>query len=141
MVRRRLRDTAPRWVGAVTWEREAMSTTKYLCLYRWPADAGTKKPSPEEMQAQYAQWKSWKEKFEKQILDGTVGINPQGHRAVVKAGSVTDGPYVESKEVVGGYNFIETTSYEHALEIAKECPISHQPGGIVEILELRTWSW
>jgi hypothetical protein len=122
-----------------------MSTTKFLFLYRWPADGqqspSGKKPSPQEMQAIYAQWKGWKDKFEKEIIDSTVGINPAGAKAVVRGGSVTDGPYVESKEVMGGYNFIETTSFERALEIAKECPLADQPGSSIEIRELRTWSW
>jgi hypothetical protein len=123
-----------------------MSTTKFLFLYRWPAEgadttAAGKKPSPEEMQAMYAQWKGWKDKFEKEILDTGDGINPFGGKAVVKGGSVTDGPYVESKEVMGGYNFIETTSLERAVEIAKECPVALQPGGSVEVRELRTWKW
>jgi hypothetical protein len=125
-----------------------MSTTKFLFLYRWPAGGqqstlatGAKKPSPEEMQAMYAQWKGWKEKFEKEILDPGVGINPNGAKAVVRGVSVTDGPYVESKEVMGGYNFIETASFERAVEIAKECPIALQPGASIEIRELRTWSW
>jgi hypothetical protein len=125
-----------------------MSTIKFLFLYRWPAEGqqstlatGGKKPSPEEMQAMFAQWKGWKEKFEKEILDPNVGINPSGAKAVVKGASVTDGPFVESKEVMGGYNFIETTSFERAVEIAKECPIALQPGASIEIRELRTWSW
>jgi hypothetical protein len=125
--------------------RKAMSTTKFLFLYRWPSEGqqspSGKKPSPEEMQAMFAQWKNWKEKFEKEILDVSLGIRPDGAKAVVKGGSVTDGPYVESKEVVGGYNLIETTSYARAVEIAKECPIALQPGASIEIRELRTWSW
>jgi hypothetical protein len=125
-----------------------MSTTKFLFLYRWPVEGaesslatGAKKPSPEEMQQMFAKWKNWKEKFEKEILDPTMGINPQGAKGVVKGGSVTDGPYIESKEMMGGYNFIETTSFERALEIAKECPIAQQPGASIEIRELRSWSW
>jgi hypothetical protein len=116
-----------------------MSTTKFLFLYRAPVDA--KKPSPEEAQALYAQWKGWKEKFEKEILDTGENINPAGGIAVVKGGAVTDGPYVESKELMGGYNFIETTSLARAIEIAKECPFALAPGGSVEIRELRSYTW
>jgi hypothetical protein len=115
-----------------------MSTTKFLFLYRTHVDA--KKPSPEEAQALYAQWKGWMDKFEKEILDTGEGINPAGGVAVVKGGSVTDGPYVESKELMGGYSFIQTTSLERAVEIARECPFATQPGGSVEIRELRSYA-
>ena len=50
-------------------------------------------------------------------------------------GLISDGPYVESKEVVGGYNLLEAESYEVAIAIAKECPVLKQ-GGNVEIREL-----
>lgn len=44
---------------------------------------------------------------------------------------VTDGPYSESKEVIGGYYTIEADDYEHAVETAKECP--HVDFGTIEI--------
>ena len=36
--------------------------------------------------------------------------------------TVTDGPYSETKEVVGGYFTIRAASYEEAIEIARDCP-------------------
>ena len=118
-----------------------MSTTKFLFLYRAPVDAAQSKmaagwqPSPEEMQAMYAQWSAWKAKFEKEIV-GSDGLKPGGAAAVYKGGTVSDGPYIESKEVMGGYTFIVTSSIERAIEIARECPINRQPGASVEIREL-----
>jgi len=35
---------------------------------------------------------------------------------------VTDGPFAETKEVLGGYYIIEARDLDHALEIAKLCP-------------------
>jgi hypothetical protein len=106
---------------------------KFLYLFRFPA-AGTPKPSsPEEMQAQYAAWSAWRAKFEKEVTPGE-GLKAGG--AVVKGGNVTDGPFIEAKEVMGSYAFVETSSLEHAIEIAKECPINQVPGASVEIREL-----
>src|SRR5262245_57403979 len=98
---------------------------KFLFLYRTPADP-SKQPSPAEMQAGYAQWKSWMSKYSKEILEQPPprsGPKPGGAAAVCRAGAVTDGPYVEGKEIVGGWSFIEADSLEHALEIAKEVPM------------------
>ena len=39
-----------------------------------------------------------------------------------KGASLTDGPYVESKEVVGGYILINADDYAQAVQIAKGCP-------------------
>lgn len=122
-----------------------MSATKFLLLYRAPADASQTKmaqgwrPSPEEMQAMYAQWIAWKTKFPKEILDTGEGLKQGGAAAVYKGGTVTDGPYIESKEVMGGYTIVATTSLERAIEIAKECPINRQPGASVEIRELASY--
>ncbi len=112
-----------------------MSTTKtkFLFLYRFPAGASPKPSSPEEMQAQYAAWSTWRARFEKEVIPGE-GLKPGG--AVVKGGNVTDGPYIEAKEVMGSYAFVETISLEQAIEIARECPINRIPGASVEIREL-----
>jgi hypothetical protein len=106
--------------------------TKFLCLFRFPASGSPKPSSPEEMQKQYAAWQAWMAKFEKELLPGD-GLKPGG--AVVKGGgNVTDGPYIEAKEVVASYSMLETNSLARAIEIIKECPIG--PGDNVEIREL-----
>ena len=45
---------------------------------------------------------------------------------------VTDGPFAESKEVLGGYWMIDVASREEAIEWAKKCPASEN-----EIIEIR----
>lgn len=107
--------------------------TKFLFLYRFPAAASPRPSSPEEMQAQYAAWSAWKAKFEKEVIPGE-GLKSGG--AVVKGGQVTDGPFIEAKEIMGSYAFVETSSLARAIEIAKECPINAVPGASVEIREL-----
>ena len=108
-----------------------MATTKFLYLYRTPAGAPPKQPSPEEMQAMFAQWTAWKQKFDTEILDLGDGLKPGG--AVFKAGAVTDGPFIEAKEVMAGYSIVGASSLARALEIAKECPINYVPGAGIEI--------
>jgi len=109
----------------------------FLLLYRTSPDPSAK-PSPADMQAGYVQWKSWMAKYAKEILEqppARSGPKPGGAAAVCKAGAVTDGPYVEGKEIVGGWSFIEVESLAHAVEIAKEVPMFSS----VEIRELTTF--
>jgi hypothetical protein len=117
-----------------------MSTTKtqFLCLFRFAAAGWPAKPSsPEEMQAQYAAWKTWMAKFEKELIPGD-GLTPGG--AVVRGGNVTDGPFIEAKEVVASYSLIETSSLARAIEIIKACPIGMDPTASVEIRQLGGYS-
>ena len=51
--------------------------------------------------------------------------------------AVTDGPFAESKEVLGGYYVIEAVDLEEALAIAREVPV---PFGGVEIRPIRVLS-
>jgi hypothetical protein len=48
---------------------------------------------------------------------------------------VTDGPFVESKEIVGGYSIVEADSIDAAAQLAKGCP-ALSFGGNVEVRPL-----
>lgn len=112
-----------------------MTTQKYLFLYRTPADQGpAAPPSPAEMEAMMAAWGAWKQKFEAHVTDLGDGLLPGGRQLV--AGVVTDGAFVESKEVIGGYSIITAASYDEALTVARECPIVHMPGARIEVRQL-----
>ena len=87
------------------------------------------KPSPEEMQALAGQWYAWMQKFSAAILPGGDGLKHSGR--VLKSGLVTDGPYVEAKEIVVSFAIIQADDYDAALAIARECP----PGHTIEIRE------
>jgi len=110
---------------------------QFLFLYRKSTEP-TENPSPAEMQAAWAQWKSWMTKYAQEILDqppSRSGPKPGGVAAVCRAGAVTDGPYVEGKEIVAGWSFIEAESLARAVEIAKEVPSFSS----VEIREIATF--
>lgn len=105
---------------------------KYLFVYRDEADPKSP-PSPEQMQAFLAMWGDWFQKYSTAIVDGGDGLQPTGR--VLKAdGTVSDGPYIESKEIVGGFSVIQADSYDQAVLIARECPIA-KVGGAIEIRE------
>jgi hypothetical protein len=110
---------------------------KFLFLYRSNPDPRAQ-PSPADMQAGYTQWKSWMAKYAKEILEqppARSGPKHGGVSAVCKGGAVTDGPYAEGKEIVGGWSFIEAESLARAVEIAREVPMFTS----VEIREITSY--
>ena len=52
-----------------------------------------------------------------------------------KANVVTDGPFIESKEMVGGFFIVKADSIDAAIEIAKDCP-DLAIGGSVEVRDV-----
>lgn len=107
---------------------------RYLLIYRTPNDMPDYEPSPEEMQAQMKQWTDWKEQFTDQILDLGDGLKPGGR--ILQDDQVSDGPYTEVKEVVGGYSIVQAADYDGALTVARACPIMFMPGASIEVREL-----
>ena len=108
--------------------------TKYMFLYHHPSDLD-RNPSPEEMQAMMGAWQAWHTEFKANILDMGDGLKPSG-KVLHPDDSVTDGPFAEAKEVVAGYSVVQAESYEHALTVARMCPVRHIPGARVEVREL-----
>ena len=74
------------------------------------------------------------------ILITLEGLHPpsMGARISFAGGKpvVTDGPFIEAKEIMGGYSIVQASSLARAAEIAKECPMNHRPGASIEIREL-----
>jgi hypothetical protein len=56
-----------------------------------------------------------------------------GQRLTCRGGTVVDGPFVETKEVVGGIFIVEADSLEEATEIARACPNLDVQNGYVEV--------
>jgi hypothetical protein len=101
---------------------------KFLFIYRESTERRAK-PSPEEMQALQAAWYTWMQKFSSAIVPGGDGLKHSGR--ILKAGLVTDGPYVEAKEIIVSFAVIQADNYDAAVAIARACP----PGHTIEIRE------
>jgi hypothetical protein len=92
--------------------------------------------SPHEMQSNMQQWFSWIDKLKKENLyvAGEALMQPgkvvKGEQPVV-----TDGPFTESKEIVGGFFVVKANSFEDASELAKDCPDLPR-GTTVEVREV-----
>lgn len=112
-----------------------MPTQKYLVIHRSPqGQPQQQQPSPAQMQEKYAAFNAWKEKFKANVVDMGDSLKPGGR--VLTASGVTDEPFVELKEIVGGFMIVTAESYERALEVARECPGILRPGSSVEVREM-----
>jgi hypothetical protein len=63
------------------------------------------------------------------ILGGNA-LQPTGTATSIRGDVVTDGPFAETKEALGGFYLIEARDLDHAIEIARLCPA---PFGGVEV--------
>ena len=67
------------------------------------------------------------------LIDG-LPLQSSGH-VVERAGElVSDGPYTEGAEIVGGYLLVKAESMAEAVELSKGCPI-YEDGGSTEVRE------
>ena len=107
----------------------------YLLIYR--ADfsfIGTR--TPEEAQANTKKWMDWIGSIAAQnkLTDRGNRLTPSG-KVLKSDNMVTNGPYAEIKETIGGYSIVKADSYEAAVELAKGCPVLTM-GGNVEVREI-----
>ncbi|ADM08766.1 hypothetical protein PB2503_03452 [Parvularcula bermudensis HTCC2503] len=112
-----------------------MTEKLYLCIQRsQPRPEGERAaPSPAQMEAMYARFNEWKEKFKDNIVD--MGGQLLGGK-VVTSDNVTDGPFVEAKDVVGGYMIVSAASLDEAVEVAQQSPGVGADGASVEVREI-----
>ena len=112
-----------------------MAKQQYLCIQRSQSGGECGKPSPAQMEEMFARFNAWKEKFQANIVNMGGKL---GDGKVVASEGTTDGPFVEAKEVVGGFMIIEAESMEQAIEVARESPGVAMPGSSVEVREIST---
>jgi hypothetical protein len=107
----------------------------FLFVYRGSNDEFSKL-SPDEIQKHMQQWGAWiGEGFQKGWMVNAGDALTQEGRVVNAKKVVTDGPFVESKEIVGGYSIVQAATIDAAAEIAKGCP-ALLTGGKVEVRAL-----
>jgi hypothetical protein len=106
---------------------------EYLLLLRG-GNNWYKELSPEELQKVMAKVGAWFESLNaKGIVKGGQPLGAEGRIITGKGNNlvVSDGPFAESKETIGGYTIILASSLDEATEIAKGCPLLS--GGTVEV--------
>jgi len=103
----------------------------YVLLYRG-ADRGG---SPEEMQQRMQKWIGWMKELAEQghLKDRGHPLERSGKTVRGRQKSVTDGPFAEAKDAIGGYTLIQARDLDAAVEISKGCPIFDAETGTVEV--------
>lgn len=67
-------------------------------------------------------------------LLGSYKLHDQtGARLTLRGGEVVDGPFVETKESIGGIFVIDAPSLEEATAVARDCPVLRLQNGFVEV--------
>lgn len=92
--------------------------------------------SPEEMQANMGKWMAWIDKLAK--ADRYVAgepLMPGGKLIAGSADGVTDGPYTEGKEIVGGFFIVHAHNYEEAVAMCEDYP-DYANGGTVQVRQV-----
>lgn len=109
--------------------------TRFMFIYR-PNSEAHGSMTPDEMQQHMQKWHKWMaEGFQKGwMLDAGDGLKKEG-RIVNGKKVVMDGPFVEAKEIIGGFSIVQAETIDAAAEIAKGCPCLLR-GGTVEVRPL-----
>ena len=107
---------------------------EFMMLFR-SEESNDVQPSPEQMQAMVKVWNDWIGGIAAQ--GKFVGTNALGFdgRILHADKTVTDGPYAELKEIVGGYIIVKADNIDDALSLAHGCPVLAN-GGKVEVRDI-----
>jgi len=99
------------------------ATVKYVILLL--NTEASQQLSEADGQAWYGEVGAWYEKNgggSGKLAETGYQLAPSAAARTVRASGVTDGPFMETKEALGGYSVLETDTIEEAVEIAKTWP-------------------
>ncbi|HVN69977.1 MAG TPA: YciI family protein [Candidatus Binatia bacterium] len=104
--------------------------SEFVYLYR----GGSRSDSPAEGEKQMQRWVAWLQELgaKGHLKDQGQPLEPEGRVVRDKGRTITDGPYPESKDIVGGFTLVEAKDLGQAAELAGGCPI-FEVGGLVEV--------
>jgi hypothetical protein len=92
--------------------------------------------SPEHIQSHMGKWMSWIEKLSQagKYVAGEP-LLPGGKSITGKSKTVTDGPFTEGKEVVGGFFIINAENYDEAVSLCDDYP-DYGNGGTIQVRQV-----
>lgn len=102
----------------------------FLYLYR----GGRRGTTPEESEQIMQKWLAWMKELTASgnLKDPGQPLETEGKVVKDRRGTVTDGPFAEAKDLVGGFSLIEAENLAGAAELARGCPV-FDAGGFVEV--------
>ena len=112
---------------------------RYLMLVCWDAERMNATPEPEPSETEEEENFPWLDELRERNawVIGDQLAPPRRARTVRRRGgrvTVTDGPFAETKEAIGGFDLIEADSFEEAVEIASRHPVAES--GTIEVRPL-----
>ena len=113
---------------------------EFLLLFRG-GDTERSQLSAEQIEEHMKRWQEWIGSIASKNM--LVGAQPLENSGKVLRGTrkiLTDGPFMEGKEVLGGYLLLKASNLEDALKIAEGCPNLEAESGTVEVREIGTMS-
>jgi len=109
--------------------------SQFLYLYRM-TDAARQENmgSPERAQQSMQRWMAWMNELDKKghLKDRGQPLERTGKVVRGQQKTVTDGPFTETKDLVGGFTLVEARDIDQAVELSRGCPIL-EGGGSVEV--------
>jgi hypothetical protein len=110
--------------------------SNFLYLFRG-GDENFSNLSQEEKQAHMLVWQKWMGGLAEKgnLVDGEP-LNAEGKVVENRGEVITDGPFAEGAELVGGYLIVSAKDLDEATEISKGCPIFDYEGSTVEVREI-----
>jgi hypothetical protein len=102
--------------------------SEFIYLYR----GGQENRTPESMQQTMQKWMTWLKGLGEKghIKDQGQPLDRSGKVVKGRQKTVTDGPFAEAKDVVGGYTLVEARDLDQAVELSKGCPIFEFDGAV-----------
>jgi hypothetical protein len=102
--------------------------SEFVYLYR----GGENGRSPERAQQIMQKWMAWMKDLAAKghLKDQGQPLERTGKVVKGTQKSVTDGPFTEAKDVVGGYTLVEAKDLDEAVELSKGCPIFEADGAV-----------
>jgi hypothetical protein len=102
--------------------------SEFVYLYR----GNRPERDPEESQQIMQKWLSWMKDLTASgnLKDPGQPLEAEGKVVKGRGRAVTDGPFAEAKDLVGGYTLIEADSLAHAAQLASGCPILEFDGSV-----------
>ena len=109
--------------------------SQFIYLYRMSADERRQAMgTPERAQQSMQRWMAWMKELDAQghLKERGQPLEMTGKVVRGQAKAVTDGPFTEVKDLVGGFTVIEARDIDQAVELSRGCPIL-DGGGSVEV--------
>lgn len=104
---------------------------KFMLLFRGGENHASNATESKEAAENMQEWMTWMEALGKKgTLVGGEPLQRTGKQVGGRSKVVTDGPFIEAKEMVGGYLIVNANDINDAVEISKGCPIFNEDGKV-----------